>query len=110
MRRIATFLAVLLISSSALAQTPISDTKTENSQSHHGLGDAVLSTIGVATGFFVGNLLVGRSMSNRYYGGIGQEAIGYGGPRSFTPGFGIARILIVAGSGVLGAYIAQKFE
>ena len=44
MRRIATFLAVLLISSSALAQTPISDTKTENSQSHHGLGDAVLST------------------------------------------------------------------
>ena len=110
MRRIATILAVLLISSSALAQTPISDTRTENSPNHHGIGDALLSTIGVATGFFVGNLLLGRSMSSRYYGGIGQEAIGYGGLRSFTPGLGIARILIVGGSGVLGAYIAQKFD
>ena len=110
MRRISTILAALLISSSALAQTPISDSKTENSQSHHGIGDAILSTIGVATGFFVGNQLVGRSMSSRYYGRIGQEAIGYGGFQSITPGFGIARILIVGSSGVLGAYIAQKFE
>ena len=124
MKFIAVFVVALLLSSTSFAQTQTSQPQSS------GVGSFLVWSAGVLGGVFAGDYLLGGTMAARLVGitpqysryssilgtghsrsslagGVAGGRYAYaGGTRSFMPGFGVFRLGVLIGSGLLGGWLA----
>ena len=110
MRRAIALVAVMLITSPALAQTQQNVPQSQASTGTLTLASALFTAAGVVTGVLIGDYLLGGNMAVRLVGGYAPQMgrmSGMGGMRGFPLGAGLLRPLVLAGSGILGGYVAR---
>ncbi|MEI7608884.1 MAG: hypothetical protein WCJ64_16015 [Rhodospirillaceae bacterium] len=112
----------LLISSPSYAQTQTNEQQHQSS----GIGNFLVWSAGAVGGILFGDYVLGGNMASRWLGigpqyghsyvgtglmryqagGMMSERLAYAGARVFLPRFGILRIATLAGSGLLGGWLA----
>ena len=113
MKRVLLLIGVILISSPALAQTQTNDPQSQASSGPVTLGSALFTAAGVVTGVLIGDYLLGGNMAIRLVGGYAPQMGrmgGMGGMRGFPLGAGLMRPIVLAGSGIMGGYVARSLS
>jgi hypothetical protein len=113
MRRVLLLVGLIIISSPALAQTQANDPQFQASSGPVTLTSALFTAAGVVTGVLIGDYLLGGNMAIRLVGGYAPQMgrMGsMGGMRGFPLGAGLLRPIVLAGSGILGGYVARNLS
>ncbi len=113
MRYVLCLTNLMIISSPAFAQTQANDSQPQASSGPVTLGSAMFTVAGVVTGVLIGDYILGGNMAARLVGGYAPQMSrmsGMGGMRGFPLGAGLMRPIVLAGSGILGGYVARSLS
>ncbi len=108
MRYVLFLVCAILISSPAFAQTQANAPQEQSGPVT--IGSALFTAAGVVTGILVGDYFLGGNMAVRLASGYAPEIGRMGGMRGFPLGTGLMRPIVLAGSGILGGYIARNLS
>ena len=108
MRYVLLLVGAILISPPALAQTQPNAPQEQSGPVT--IGSALFTAAGVVTGILVGDYFLGGNMAVRLASGYAPEIGRMGGMRGFPLGTGLMRPIVLAGSGILGGYIARTLS
>ncbi|MEI6557452.1 MAG: hypothetical protein WCO00_03520 [Rhodospirillaceae bacterium] len=104
------FVGAFLLSSPVFAQTQSNDPQYQSSSGPVTIGSALFTIAGVAGGIVLADYALGGTMALRLIGGVAPGMRPYGGLRGFPLGTGLVRGLTLAGSGLLGGYLARTLS
>lgn len=98
----------ILMSSPAFAQNQASEPQSQSGPVT--IGSALVTTAGVITGILLSDYFLGGNMAVRLASGYAPQIGRMGGMRDFPLGTGLMRPIVLAGSGILGGYIARNLS
>ncbi len=110
MRYVLFLVGAILFSAPAQAQAQAQANAPQEQSGPVTFGSALFTVAGVVTGVLAGDYFLGGNMAVRMISGYAPQIGRMGGMRGFPLGIGLMRPIVLAGSGILGGYIARNLS